>query len=403
MKHDLALRLATKATRMPPELVRRNRQPPPWWTAARLGIFIHWTIASVPAFAPRGRHIQELAADKHPLPTSEVPYVEWYPNSIKFPQSSAGRYHREHYGAAPFEDFRADFEGGLEQWDPGAWAEAFAATGAGYVVFVAKHHDGYCLWPTEVENPHAPGWHCQRDVVGELAEAVRAAGMKFGIYYSGGYDFTFNPHPIGTFTDSFRAVPFDDYPAYAAAQVRELVERYEPSVLWNDICWPAPQKEIYKIFQHYFEVVPDGCVNDRWASMPNLKRLLDLPGVDRAVNELVRRTVAKKGLVPPSVVFSQHRTPEYMDRPPGFDGAWEMTRGMDQSFGYNRFSTEEDYLTQADLLNSLPATMRSGGNFLLNVGPRGEDAQIPPEQLARLRWMAERNATAPWTEVPPAP
>lgn len=121
---------------------------------------------------------------------------------------------------------------------------------------MAKHHDGYCLWPTDVANPHAPGWHCERDIVGELAEAVRAAGMKFGLYYSGGYDFTFNPHPIGTYTDGLRAVPFDDYPAYAAAQVRELVDRYEPSVLWNDICWPAPRRDIYEIFQHYFDVVP---------------------------------------------------------------------------------------------------------------------------------------------------
>jgi alpha-L-fucosidase len=399
MHQDLARRLVAKATRMPPELERRNRRPPAWWTAARLGIFVHWTIASVPAFAPRGRGAQELAAERHPLPNAEVPYVEWYPNSIKFPHSSAGEHHRAVYGEAPYEDFRAVFEAGLERWDPASWAAAFAATGAGYVVFVAKHHDGYCLWPTEVPNLHAPGWHSERDIVGELAEAVRAAGMKFGLYYSGGYDFTFDPHPIGTYTDGLRAVPFGDYPAYAAAQVRELVDRYQPSVLWNDICWPAPRSEIYKIFEYYFDVVPDGCINDRWLPMRDLKRFLRLPGVDRAVNELLRRGIAKNGLIPPRVAFSQHRTPEFADLPQGFEGPWEMTRGMDQSFGYNKFSTEADYLDQPDLLDSLTKTMRAGGNFLINVGPRGEDAQIPGEQLTRLQWIADQNAITLWTEV----
>ncbi|MFN8051423.1 MAG: alpha-L-fucosidase [Acidimicrobiales bacterium] len=400
---DQVLRFVERVTRMPPALRSRNRTPPQWWTDARLGIFVHWTMASVPAYAPRDLHIREMAMTREPNLQAESPYVEWYPNSIRFPTSSAGRYHRETYGDLPYEAFREPFEAGFDQWDPEGWAAEFAATGAGYVVLVAKHHDGYCLWPTDVPNPHRPGWNSERDIVGELAAAIRAAGMRFGLYYSGGYDFTFNAHPIGSYTDSLKAVPFGEYPAYAAAQVRELVERYEPSVLWNDICWPAPQGRIYQLLEHYFEVVPDGCVNDRWMSMPNLTRLLRVGPIDRLANEMARRALLKNGLVPPQVAFSQHRTPEYADLPTGMKGAWEMTRGMDLSFGYNKFSTEDDYLTKEELLGSLADTLAKGGNFLINVGPRGEDAQIPDEHRTRLRWMAEANERSPWRDLPRRP
>ena len=78
---------------------------------------------------------------------------------------------------------------------------------------------------------------------GELGAAVRAAGLRFGVYYSGGYDWTFDATPIGTFSDGLAATPRGDYVAYATAQVRELIDRYEPSVLWNDISWPSTWPE----------------------------------------------------------------------------------------------------------------------------------------------------------------
>src|SRR5690606_3899629 len=112
------------------------------------------------------------------------------------PGSPTARHHAEHYGDAPYEDFRHEFEAGLADWDPEEWADRFAATGAGYVVLVTKHHDGYLLWPSEVENPHRPGWHAPRDIVGDLADAVRARGMRFGVYYSTGLDWTFDDLPI---------------------------------------------------------------------------------------------------------------------------------------------------------------------------------------------------------------
>ncbi len=155
--------------------LRRHRVPA-WWLDAKLGIFIHWTIASVPAFAPVGTDFSSLLQSEQRDAYSLSPYVEWYQNSLRFPNSPVARHHRETYGDRPYESFRDVWEAGLEQWDPHAWAAQFKASGARYVVFVAKHADGYCLWPTDVANPRRPGWHCRRDVVGELADAVRAAG-----------------------------------------------------------------------------------------------------------------------------------------------------------------------------------------------------------------------------------
>lgn len=366
----------------------RRGTPPEWWRAARLGIFVHWVPASVPGFAPTGRDIVELLSSPINDPVAELPYSEWYENSLRFPDSSVARHHRETYGDRPYAAFAADFVAGLADWDPRDWARRFAATGAGYVVLVTKHHDGWCLWPSEVVNPHRAAWFSERDLVGELAEAVRAEGMRFGIYYSGGYDWTFNDRPIGAPSDVVRATPRGDYIAYATAQVRELIDRYRPSILWNDIAWPSSWPELAELLADYFRAVPDGVVNDRWMTGADLDRLLRIPGLARLADAAARRSVAKQGIIPPRPKFSQFRTPEFSTLPGIDHRPWEATRGMDQGFGYNRFSTEDDYLSRDELIGSVVGTVARGGNLLLNVGPRGVDAQIPAEQLERLDWLA---------------
>jgi alpha-L-fucosidase len=385
----------------------RRHPVPAWWRDAKLGVFVHWTPASVPAFAPVDQEIGELFASTRPDPLADVPYSEWYENSLRFPGSAVSRHHREHHNGRSYRSFIEDWERALDGWDPDGWAARFAAAGARYVVLVTKHMDGYCLWPSRVPNPRFDRAHASRDVVGELAEAVRAAGMRFGVYYSGGLDSTFNDHPLGTFSDLLAAQPRGDYVDYAVAQVRELIERYRPSVLWNDISWPTPVGRLAQLLEFYYRVVPDGVVNDRFVPWsPVWPALQTRPGrwlVDTAVRRMSRRGL---GFVPPAPPLYDVRTPEYAAFDTIQSEPWECCRGFDKSFGHNRASTEEQFLTRRDLLWMLCDIASKNGNLLINVGPRGEDAQIPDRQSIRLRWLGDFTqaagealyGTRPWVE-----
>jgi alpha-L-fucosidase len=363
--------------------LRRHRLPA-WWSDAKLGIFVHWTPASVAGWAPTDSHVGELLAEGRHDALAETPYTEWYQNSLRFPGSSVSRHHREVWGDTPYEEFCDTFRAGLTNWDPQEWARTFAATGARYVVLVTKHHDGYCLWPSEVVNPHRKGWNTGRDVVGELREAVLGEGMRFGVYYSGGLDWTFDDRPIGNLGDMLAAVPGGDYLSYATAQIRELIRRYRPSVLWNDICWPGRRGSLWPLLTDYYGVVPDGVVNDRWLPIWPIPSVAGSPAVRRLFDGLNARTSHDAGIVPPKPPYFDVRTPEYavFDHVPR--DPWECVRGIDQSFGYNRNSRPEHHLRRQDLLSMLGDIVAKGGNLLLNVGPRGEDATIPAEQVRAL-------------------
>lgn len=368
----------------------RRHEVPAWWRDAKLGIFVHWTPSSVPGFAPTNEEIGDLLAAGRRDALGWSPYTEWYENSLRFPGSPVARYHAEVYGTKPYAEFIDDYQAGLAQWDPKAWARAFAATGARYVVFVSKHHDGYCLWPTSVRNPHRPGFHSQRDIVGELADAVRAEGLRFGLYYSGGLDWTFNDHPIGTMTDLLPAQPTGEYAAYARAHMLELIERYRPSLLWNDISWPEPVEGLASLLDHYYRAVPDGVANDRFMPRSLLWRAAgSAPGrrlLDTAISKASKK---ESGVVPPKPPLFDVRTPEYTVFDEVQHTPWECVRGMDKSFGFNAQSNEEHFLTRNDLLWTVVDIASKNGNLLLNVGPRGRDAQIPEPQLRRLGWLAD--------------
>ena len=378
------------ATRKQQLTTLRRHRVPTWWRDAKLGIFVHWTPASVPGFAPVDTEIGDLFQSDQPDALANSPYTEWYENSLRFPDSAVARHHREIYGNRPYTEFARDWEAGLEQWDPVEWAARFVATGARYLVFVAKHADGYSLWPSDVRHPHRPQWHSTRDVVGEMAEAARGVGLRFGVYYCGGLDWSFEPRPMGSMAAAIASIPRGDYPAYAEAQLRELITRYRPSVLWNDVAWPATGERLWPLLARYYEQVPDGVINDRWMPWsPVLAVARTGPG-ERVINAGSRRQAHRDhGLLPPTPPHFDVRTPEYLSFPDIQRVPWETVRGMDRSFGYNANSRPEHFVGQADLVWMLADIAAKGGNLLLNVGPRGTDAQIPSEQLTRLAWLEE--------------
>jgi alpha-L-fucosidase len=383
---------------------------PDWYEDAKFGIFIHWGLFAIPAFATRSGSISDAFRDHYDTAVARTPYTEWYWNAIKVPESESAAHHKAVWGDRPYQSFREPFFEGLKQWQPHEWAELFAAAGARYVVLVSKHHDGFCLWPSAVKNAHEPDWTSPRDIVGELADAVRARGLKFGVYYSGGIDWTFNREPLRTMADFIGSTPGGDYPAYAEAQTRELIARYRPSVLWNDISWPGNLDNELTLFADYYNAIPEGVLNDRWMPMtPKRERLRD-PEVRKNIDAVIRERMKaerKKGVIPDLPPHCDFRTPEYT----GFDTIqtkkWEATRGMTHSFGFNRADTEADYETVEELVHSFIDAVSKNGNLLLNIGPRGEDAQIPQPQVDRLRgfgdWLRANGegiyGTRPWTRA----
>jgi alpha-L-fucosidase len=334
-----------------------DRAVPTWFRDAKLGIFIHWTPASVPAFAPLVDDPFTLA-EQHgwAYAMAHSPYCEWYQNSLSIAGSPVAQHHQRTYGDRPYGAFIDDFTAGHHAWQPADWASTFAATGARYVVLVTKHHDGYTLWPSEQPNPtHGTRWSAQRDLVGELGRAVRADGMRWGVYYSGGLDWTFGGLPIDSFEAMLAAIPKSSaYAEYCETHWRELIDRERPDILWNDI-HHAGAGDAHRLFAYYYDQVPSGVVNDRF----------DVRGV-------------RKGRTHADFV-----TPEYrLDNLP-HDRMWEICRGIGRSFGYNALETEADYLSADDLIWMFIDIVARGGNLLLNVGPKA-DGTIPAEQLARL-------------------
>lgn len=363
-----------------------TRPLPAWFADAKLGIFIHWGIFSVPAYAPRGQSITEIVRSHPADGWARLPYTEWYPNSIRFPQSPAAAHHRATYGDRPYESFRPEFDAAAEAFDADAWARLFAEAGARYTVLVTKHHDGYCLWPTAVPNPHRPGWHSKRDFVGELARAARAQNITFGTYYSGGLDWTFRHHPIGTFGDMLACVPYEpDYVAYAAAQFRELVERTGSEVLWNDIAWPDEETRT-ELFDAFLAMRPNGVINDRWMASRKLFEAMRDPTARAALDARIQERWAKgEGDITPDSGAGDFKTAEYSVQL-DYDRYWEACRGMDLSFGYNAQARPDDYLSADELIRSFVEIVAHGGNLLLNMGPRA-DGSVPEVQQTLLRTL----------------
>ena len=329
---------------------------PSWFADAKLGIFVHWGPYSVPGWARTGAALSELAKQGWEKAFANNPYAEWYWNTLAFPESATRAHHDATYGPDfPYERFAEHFRAATRDWSPDPWAQLFARAGARYVVLTTKHHDGFLLWPSAHRSPRMRDWQSERDLVGDLARSVRASGMRMGLYYSGGIDWPFEGRPVRDIAGLVKAIPQDpDYARYADAHWRELIERYAPSVLWNDIGYPKAAEPL-RLMADYYERVADGVVNNRFTTF----------GFDAS---------------------EQHHdftTPEYAVLAAAVPTKWEACRGVGNSFGWNRAETAEDLLSVEKLVHLFVDVVAKNGNLLLNVGPTG-DGSIPWSQAERL-------------------
>ncbi|MCW5893688.1 MAG: alpha-L-fucosidase [bacterium] len=350
-----------------------SHEIPRWFRDAKLGIMIHWGIFTIPAWAPLTIDPHEwLCCGKLIEPPdfgapffTNIPYTEWYWNSILIDGSPAQQHHAATYGADyPYEAFRPQFDAAAAPWSGEAWADLFREAGARYVVFVTKHHDGYSLWPTAVPHPTRTGWHTTRDYVGELDGAVRRRCMRMGLYFSGGLDWSVKAGPIVTSLDGAVVAPTTpEYTAFADGQWRELIARYRPSVLWNDITYPSEDAAL-RLFADYYNGQPDGLVNDRFSILPGL-------------------------------THHDYSTPEFSVVADVSPRTFETVRGMGRGFGYNRNESDATLDSADALIHLLADVVSRNGNLLLNVGPMA-DGTIPAAQVDRLRaigaWLGTNGA-----------
>ena len=331
---------------------------PDWFRDAPLGIFIHWGPYSVPAWAEPTAELGEVPDDAGWF--AHNPYAEWYFNTIRIEGSPAAAHHRDVHGDAPYDDF-------LDRWDtsafdPAAWADLFRRAGADYVVPTTKHHDGVTLWDapgTGDRNTVRRG--PQRDLVGEIASAVTDAGLRFGVYYSGGLDWHVRPtEPLvsGEDVHDLKRPRDDEYGKYCSSHVRDLIDRYAPDVFWNDIGWPDEnfhfdEGGLGELLEHFYAERPEGLINDRFAGAHQ------------------------------DFVTTEYQAGEIPEGQP-----WENCRGVGLSFGYNQVEDAAQYMTGAQAVRHVVDAVSKGGRVLLNVGPRA-DGSLHELQVAALESLGE--------------
>ena len=323
-----------------------ERGYPQWFSDAKLGIFIHWGLYSVPAYA------------------SKEGYGEWFYRGLMLKEPERMRIMGYYADTTKpvFDQYKELTKyWHAELWNPDEWARLFKYVGAKYVVLVTKHHDGFCLWDSQYQ----PEWNSvtsgpHRNIVEDLNKAVRQQGLRMGFYYS--LPEWTNPRHIWM-VDSDNEIG-DYVDNYMVPQFKELVKRYKPDLLFSDGDWnnTAEQLRSKELISWYYNTVgPDAIVNNRWGNG------------------------TKHGFL----------TPEYSAGIANTEVPWAECRGLGRSFGLNRNEDLDNYMTDKELIQHFVELVAHGGGLTLNVGPNA-DGTIPLIQQERLRslgrWMLFNNS-----------
>ena len=299
-----------------------------WFDEARFGMFIHWGVYAVPAGEWQGKPIGGIG--------------EWIMKNGQIP-------------VADYQAFTPRFT--AARYDPVAWARLAKTAGMKYVVITSKHHDGFALYDSAVTEWDVMNSGAKRDLLTPLAEAVRAEGLKFGLYYSQSQDWT---HPGGAKSEQKNWDPaqkgdFDQYlKNIALPQIKEIVTKFQPAILW----WDTPM-----------EITPE-------RAKPFIDYMVQHPSI---LNNN-RLGGGFKG---------DTKTPEQHIPPRGYPGErFEVCMTMNDTWGFKK--NDLNWKTLRQILHNLSDISSKGGNFLLNVGPTAE-GEIPPQSIELLqgvgRWM----------------
>lgn len=361
---------------------------PTWYQDAKLGIFIHWGVYSVPAHGS-----------------------EWYPRQMYIDAPRRGEnifeYHKATYGPQDkfgYKDFIPQFR--AEKFNPQEWVQLFRDSGAKYVVPVAEHHDGFPMYACSHTRWDASEMGPRRDVIEDLGKAVRAAGLKFGVSSHRAFNWIYYVRQPGfdnadpKYADLYgRAIPelFQPYaadyknhwPAYDQqfkdewlTRTAELVDKFEPDLIWFDF-GIAPQQEapydqqplvdhLKRFAAYYYNHAArrgsKAIINYKWNAFPERAAVLDL---ERSKMDKIRQPF------------------------------WQTdTAVSSSSWGFTR---NQKYKKPNRLVDDLIDIVSKNGCLLLNIGPRA-DGTIPDQDQQILRaiggWLKVNGeaiyGTRPW-------
>lgn len=316
-----------------------------WFREARFGMFIHWGLYAIPA---RG---------------------EWVRSVEKMPEADYLPFFREF--SAP------DF-------DPRAWARAAKAAGMKYAVLTAKHHDGFCLFDSQITDFKATNTPFGRDAVREFLDAFRAEGLRVGLYYSlldwhhHDYPHARDAHHPDRGRAGDEGRDFDRYLAYLHAQVRELCTNYgKIDIFWFDFSYGDLRGEAWRateLVRMVRSLQPGVIIDNR----------LEVSGegfgslVTGEPTEYSGDFVSPEQIIPPEGIVDAQ----------GRDVAWEACVTMNNHWGY--CAADRHFKPASLLIRKLVECVSKGGNLLLNVGPdaRGRIPEPSRQILSEIgAWM----------------
>lgn len=333
-----------------------SRPNPPWYSDAKIGIFIHWGVFSVPSY-----HSEWFWEDL----SLQDPDVVAFVNATEAPGFTYPEYGNR---------FDATFFNATQ------WLDLFKNSGAKYVVPTTKHHEGFCNWPSATSfNWNSVDIGPHRDIIGEIANATKAAGLHFGLYHS--LFEWFNPLYLQDKANNWTTRTFAQDKTFP--ELYDLVLKYNPEVLFSDGEWEA-DNFYWNSTGFLAWLVNDSPVkdtvlyNDRWAA-----------GADNTLCHHGSYYTCADRFLPSSLVGH----------------LWENAFTIDTlSWGYRRNALLSDYMTTPQVISTVVQTVALGGNALINIGP-AHDGSIDPIFADRLMglgsWLSINGEaiyeSVPWT------
>ena len=352
---------------------------PDWFRDAKFGIFLHWGVYSVPAFGN-----------------------EWYSRNMYIPGNKAFEHQVATYGPETtfgYKDFIPMFK--AEKFDPDAWVDLFVKAGARYVVPVGEHCDGFAMYASDMTPWNALNMGPHRDVVGELAVATRARGLRFGVsshvgehwwWYGRGRSF---PSDVQDAVDGKNPLTAE---LYGPAQYMNLpgpdgttndekepdpshLERWlPPDKAWIDN-WLARSSELVDKYH------PDFFYFDWWIGQPAYKPALQEFAAyyyDRAAEQKQQPVLTYKEESMPANVATLDIERGKLDTLRLLP--WQTDTSISiHSWGYVE---NDEYRTATSLIHQLMDTVSKNGNLLLNIGPKA-DGTIPEQARTVLLEMGK--------------